>query len=184
MIYIELFYVFFLMGLFTIGGGYAMIPLIEDQVVGRGWLSAENLINFFAISESTPGPFAVNTATLVGFSKGGIPGAIVATFGVILPSFIIILIIAKFLNDFLKYRTVKDALNGVKPIVTGLVLSVAIGLIVTNFVGHDILKPVYDFVALGILVFLFILKRVYKKLNVILLIVIAAVLGIVFYGII
>ena len=88
---LELFWVFFRIGLFTFGGGYAMIPMIQDLIVDEyGWVGTEEIMNFIAISESTPGPFAINMATFVGTSQYGILGAIVASFAVILPSFIII----------------------------------------------------------------------------------------------
>ena len=94
MIYLQLFYTFFLIGLVTFGGVYAMIPMIQEQVVGNGWISEKALLDFIAISEVTPGPFAINISTFVGNSVGGIFGAICATVGVILPSLIIIIIVA------------------------------------------------------------------------------------------
>ena len=90
MIFVELFFTFFLIGAVTFGGGYAMIPLIQDIIVSKGWITAEQLLNFIAVSESTPGPFAVNIATYIGSSIGGVGGAILATLGVILPAFIVI----------------------------------------------------------------------------------------------
>ncbi len=95
MIFLDLFWTFFKIGLFTFGGGYAMLPLIQAEVAAHGWLSTESLLNFVAVSESTPGPFAVNIATYIGSEMGGIPGAACATLGVALPSFIIILIGAR-----------------------------------------------------------------------------------------
>ena len=92
MIYLQLFLTFLKIGAFTFGGGYAMIPLIRESVLGYGWLSEEQILNFIAIAESTPGPIAVNMATFVGASQAGILGALVATLGVVLPSFIIILL--------------------------------------------------------------------------------------------
>lgn len=193
MILFELFYVFFFIGLFTIGGGYAMIPMIEDEIVGRGWLTMEELLNYFAISESTPGPFAVNTATMVGYSQAGLLGAIVATLSVVLPSFIIILIIAKFISNFLKYKSVKWALDGVKPIVTGLIIAVVINLIVKNVFGFPSLMDIsfkeininnIDFISVGIMIFVFALSKVFKKISPILLIIISAILGILIYGVI
>lgn len=126
MIYFELFYVFFLIGLFTFGGGYAMIPMIQTEIVGRGWISDSSLTNFIAISEATPGPFAINIATFVGSHTGGIFGSICATLGVILPSFIIILIVAFLMNKIIKNRFVQGALKGVRPIILALILSTAI----------------------------------------------------------
>ena len=94
MIYLKLLWTFFKIGLFTIGGGYAMIPMIKSEVVAVGWLTESELLDFMAISESTPGPFAVNVATFVGFNEAGVLGALCSTLGVILPSFIIILIVS------------------------------------------------------------------------------------------
>ena len=111
MIYFELFYIFFLIGLFTFGGGYAMIPMIQEQVVGKGWMSEAQLTDFIAISETTPGPFAINISTFVGSQTGGILGAVCATLGVILPSFIIILIVSLIISKFLNNRFVKGALT-------------------------------------------------------------------------
>ena len=126
MIYFELFYTFFLIGLFTFGGGYAMIPMIQDQIVGKGWMTDAELSDFIAISETTPGPFAINISTFVGSQTAGILGAICSTIGVILPSFIIIILVSIILSKFLKNRFVKGALNGVKPVIIALILSTAI----------------------------------------------------------
>ena len=90
MIFLELFIEFFLIGLFTFGGGYAMIPLVKDLVIEKGWLTEEAFYNFLGVCESTPGPIAINMATYVGSTQGGVLGSIVATLGVVLPSFIII----------------------------------------------------------------------------------------------
>ncbi len=129
MIYLLLFYTFFKIGLFTFGGGYAMIPLIQDQVAAHGWMELEQLIDFIAVSESTPGPFAINIATYVGTEMGGLAGALCATLGVVTPSFIIILLVAKFYNAFKTNKYVAGCLTGLRPVVVGLigytVLSVA-----------------------------------------------------------
>ena len=95
MIYLELFLTFLKIGAFTFGGGYAMLPLIQDAVLQNKWSTQEEIIDFIAVSESTPGPFAINMATYVGSQTGGVLGAVCATLGVVLPSFIVILIIAK-----------------------------------------------------------------------------------------
>ena len=102
MIYLELFLTFFMIGAFTFGGGYAMLPLMQEQVVAK-WghiISAEEIIDFIAVSESTPGPFAINMATYVGSEVGGIFGAVCATLGVVVPSFVVILIVAKCYDKF------------------------------------------------------------------------------------
>ena len=102
MIYWDLFLVFFKIGAVSFGGGYGMISLLQDEVVAHGWLTKEMLMNFIAVAESTPGPIAVNVATFVGSSQGGVIGALLATFGVVLPSFVIILLIAAIMHNLLK----------------------------------------------------------------------------------
>ena len=125
MIFLELFWVFFLIGAFTFGGGYAMIAMIQQQVVSRGWMSTESLIDFVAIAESTPGPIAVNMATFVGTQMGGFFGAVCATLGVVLPSFVVILIVARCYTAFRKNKWVRSAMSGLKPAVVGLIASTA-----------------------------------------------------------
>ena len=98
--FLQLFFTFVKIGLFTIGGGYAMIPLIQSEVIAHEWLAQQQLVDFIAVSESTPGPFAINIATFVGMQTYGILGALATTIGVVLPSFVIILIIAKFFLSF------------------------------------------------------------------------------------
>ena len=100
MIFWELFWTFFQIGAFTFGGGYAMLPLIQEEVLKKGWLSEQALVDFIAVSESTPGPFAVNIATYIGSQPGGILGSVCATLGVVLPTFIVILIVAKCYEKF------------------------------------------------------------------------------------
>ncbi|HHU56111.1 MAG TPA: chromate transporter [Acholeplasmataceae bacterium] len=178
---LELFGNFFLIGLFTIGGGYAMIPMIEDVVVGKGWLTYDELINFFAIAESTPGPFAVNTATLVGFNQipeAPILGAIVTTTAVILPSFIIILIIAIFVNNFLQKKTIRWALDGIKATVVGLIFAVVYSLFVT-LKSDESLNIYYSLIILGTIIALKLIFK--KKIGPIPIIIISGFLGFIFY---
>lgn len=190
MIYFELFYTFFLIGLFTFGGGYAMIPMIQEQVVNKGWLQEGQLTDFIAISESTPGPFAINISTFVGSQTGGVFGAICSTVGVVLPSFIVIILVSLILSRFLKNRFVKGALNGVKPVVVALIASTAIVLLIKILLyqGHPLFSQslYFDRVSFTLLLvlslFAFIYKRMFKKsLNPILLILLSAVLGIVLF---
>lgn len=136
---LELFLTFFKIGLFTFGGGYAMIPLMRDEVVSRGWLPEEQVFQFIGISESTPGVFAINMATFVGTQKtesygvlASLLGGAVATFGVVLPSFIIILIIAYFFKQFSENKYIKAAIKGVQPVVIGLIGVTALMLFVKN----------------------------------------------------
>lgn len=171
MIFFELFYVFFLIGLFTFGGGYAMIPMITSEVVGRGWVDANVLTDFIAVSEATPGPFAINIATFIGSQTAGIFGSICATIGVILPSLIIILLIAFALSKFMKNRYVKGALNKVQPIVIALITYTAISLLVnTIFFNKQIFNInslSFDIKSIVLLIvissFMFIYKKVNKK---------------------
>ena len=129
----ELFITFFQIGLFTFGGGYAMIPMIQDAVLRKEWMTEQELIDFIAISESTPGPFAINIATYVGAETVGILGSVFATLGVVLPSFIIILIIAKIMDKFIKNKYVQRALTGIKAVVLGLILSTGIIFVIKAF---------------------------------------------------
>ena len=137
MIYWELFRVFFLIGAFTFGGGYAMIAMIQQQVVDRGWMTAEALIDFIAIAESTPGPIAVNMATFVGSQMGGVMGAACATLGVVLPSFIVILIVARCYAAFQKSKWVQGVMSGLKPAVVGLIGSAVLSVALAVFVPME-----------------------------------------------
>ena len=119
---LKLFFTFFKIGLFTFGGGYSMIPLISEEAVNFG-LEMSDLSNFIAISESTPGPFAINIATFIGYNNFGILGAIVATLGVVLPSFIIMMIIAMLVNKVRDSKFFKTFMRVTIPIVSGLILS-------------------------------------------------------------
>ena len=131
MIYLQLFLTFLKIGAFTFGGGYAMIPLIRESVLSYGWMSEEQILNFIAVAESTPGPIAVNMATFVGASQAGILGALCATLGVVLPSFIIIVLIVALLNNLLQFAGVKAFLGGVRPAVVGLITAAFLTLFFT-----------------------------------------------------
>ena len=121
MILIELFLTFLKIGAFTFGGGYAMITMMQYEAERHGWLTQAELVDFVALSESTPGPLAVNMATFVGIRTGGIAGAVTATIGIVLPSFLIILIIAKCFARFREHQTVKGIMSGLKPAVAGMI---------------------------------------------------------------
>lgn len=136
MIYLELFYTFFTIGLFTFGGGYAMLPLIQQKVVENNWLSITEIMDFVAVSESTPGPFAVNVATYVGSSQGGILGAVCATLGVVMPSFIIILIVARCYIRFKNSKLVSGAMFSLRATVVGLMAGAVFGMLPAVFIGH------------------------------------------------
>ncbi len=119
--YLDLFLTFFKIGAFTIGGGYAMLPLIQAEAQAHGWMSEADLVNFVAVSESTPGPLAVNFSTYIGRVTGGFFGALCATAGVVLPSFIIILAIAGCYKKFQSSRIVSGCMSGLRPAVIGLI---------------------------------------------------------------
>lgn len=126
MIYLQLFFSFLMIGTVSFGGGYGMISLIRETVLSYGWLSEEEFLNFIAVSESTPGPLAVNMATFIGSSQGGILGSFFATLGVVMPSFFIILLIAALLKNFMKYAGVQAFLSGIRPCVVAMILSTAV----------------------------------------------------------
>lgn len=118
--FLKLFLTFLEIGAVSFGGGYGMISLIREKVLLNGWLSEAEFLSFIAVSESTPGPLAVNMATFIGASQGGVLGALCATLGVVLPSFFIILLIAALIHDLLKYAGVEAFLSGVRPCVVAL----------------------------------------------------------------
>lgn len=188
--FLELFWTFFAIGLFTFGGGYAMLPLIQQQVAQR-WgklIPAESLINFVAVSESTPGPFAVNMATYVGSVVGGtqggawasIFGSFCATLGVVLPSFVVILIVAKCYDKFKESRTVKGCMTGLKPAVVGLIANAILGVVMTVFFPAGISASVFTGWSfyVSIAVFLAMTVLAFKKVHPIIIICISAVVGI------
>ena len=164
MIFLELFWTFFKIGAFTFGGGYAMLPLIQEAVLTKGWATSEALINFIAVSESTPGPFAINMATYIGSEQGGVFGAFCATLGVVMPSFIIILLVATLIRNLLKYKGVQAFLSGIRPCVIGLILSTSIILFFsTVFSMQQFELPIsLDIRGLIILFIIFILQFIIK----------------------
>lgn len=125
----KLFLIFFKIGAFTFGGGYAMIPFIEKEIVEEtGWIESEDIVDIFAVVQSVPGVIAVNSATFVGYRVAGFLGALAATLGVVLPSFIIISIIALFLYNFRDYPLVKEAIKGINIGVVALMISAVVRL--------------------------------------------------------
>ena len=141
MIFLTLFLEFFKIGLFTFGGGYAMIPLIKDVVLKYGWLSELQFLDFLGICESTPGPISVNMATFIGSTQAGFLGSLCATLGVVLPSFIIILLITTLLKKVYNHPIVKGFLTGVKPVIVGLILVAGI-LLLFSIIGFENLENI------------------------------------------
>lgn len=177
MIFLDLFFTFFKIGLFTFGGGYAMLPLIQQAVISKSWATETELINFVAVSESTPGPFAINMATYVGITQGGILGAVCSTLGVVLPSFIIILMVANFFEKFKENKIVSACMTGLKSTVIGLIGAALLSMAITVFAHGDaegiLLKAVSAFI-FALMTYL----GFRKKLHPIAIIGISAVLGI------
>ena len=190
MIYLQLFLTFLKIGAVSFGGGYGMISLMRDDCLANGWLTEDELINFIAVAESTPGPIAVNMATFIGSSQGGFFGALLATLGVVLPSFVIILLIASVLTHFLKYRGVKAVIGGIKPAIVALILGTALTMYLRLVFGISSFGAGISLDVRAFLIFLIIAaipllyKRIRKKpLSPIALIVASGVLGILFYGV-
>lgn len=178
MICLKLFWTFFKIGAFTFGGGYAMLPLIQQEVLRNGWMSAEDIIDFVAVSESTPGPFAVNISTYVGFETGGFLGALSATFGVVLPSFVIILIVAGIYEHFKKSRIVNGCMSGLKPAVVGLIATAVITTARSAFAITTLWSFIDIRFGIGVLLFIAMFILLIKKVNPIIVILSSGVIGV------
>lgn len=172
MILLELFWTFFMIGAFTVGGGYAMLPLVQAEVAAKGWMTDEQIVNFIAVSESTPGVFAVNMATYVGSEMAGILGGACATLGVVLPSFVIILIVAKCYDAFRSSRVVKGCMSGLKPAVVGMIGTAVLSI------GKTVFLPVTHQIWVTLGIFAVMLVLVFKKVHPIVIVCLSALAGI------
>ncbi|MBR6609000.1 MAG: chromate transporter [Oscillospiraceae bacterium] len=187
MIYLDLLIGFLKVGCFAFGGAYGAIPLIRDVVMSYGWIPDEMFTYMVAVSESTPGPIMVNLATYIGSQQAGFVGALLATLGVVLPSFIIIILLTALLKTFLKNPYVQAVIHGIKPCIIGIVLATGVYMIFKNcFLKGGAFSP--DFVTIAITLALFVVSYCYKKLkkqplSPIMLIIISAVMGVAAYGI-
>ena len=190
-ILLKLFLTFFQIGAFTFGGGYAMISLVSEKVLLNGWLTEGQLLNMIAVSESTPGPIAVNMATFVGSTQAGILGSACATLGVVMPSFIIILLISAVIKNFLHYEGVKAFLSGVRPCVVALILGTSVNIGLSTLFGLKSIWqgiPTPDIRAIAIFLLIAVVgfglkKLMKKKPSPIILILISAVMGMILYSI-
>ena len=190
MIYWKLFFTFLKIGAVSFGGGYGMISLIREDCLANAWLTEEELLNFIAVAESTPGPIAVNMATFVGASQGGVWGAIVASLGIILPSFIIILLIATLLTKLLKYKGVKATLGGIRPAIIGMILATAFTMFLNVIFQIKTFSSAFAFDWKSLCIF-GVIGAIYfgyskwkkKPFSPILLILISGVMGIIMFGI-
>lgn len=181
MIYLNLLWMFFKIGLFTFGGGYAMIPMIHDEVVNGGMIDNDLFLNMVAISESTPGPFSINIATFVGMEQAGVAGAACATIGVVLPSFLVIVLIAYVFKNINKKPVVRYALEGVRPVVVSLIgyalISVAASALFANVVIFDTMTwGNIDVFGLVLAIAVFVLCR-FKKLHPVVILLGCALIG-------
>lgn len=137
MIYFQLFVSFLYIGVFTIGGGYASLPLIEEQIVNnKGWLTISEFTDLITISQITPGPIAINAATFVGTKVAGFPGAVCATLGFMLPPFIIVSIFYYFYKKYRKMSLMQGMMSGLRPAVVGLIAAAGLSILVTALWGE------------------------------------------------
>lgn len=185
MIYINLFFIFFKIGLFSIGGGLATLPFLQDLADKYDWITSKELIDMIAISESTPGPIGINTATFVGYKATGVLGGIITTLGIITPSIIIIILIAHYFKKFNEKPLVQGAFFGIRPAVTGLIASVCFEVIrisILNLEKFNISNNILDVINIKeTILFGVVLYLIYKyKKHPILYIAGAAVVGVVF----
>ena len=180
MVLIKLFLAFLKIGAFTFGGGYAMIAMIQAEAERQGWLTGEELVDFVALSESTPGPLAVNMATFVGMRTDGVIGAIIATLGIVLPSFVIILIIAKCFERYQKSKAVGGIMSGLKPAVAGMIGAAFISVAGTVLFPAGMSVSVFSSAGFWIFLGLFAVTTVlaFKKVHPIKIILLSAVVGI------
>ena len=170
-ILLDLFCTFFKIGAFTFGGGYAMLSLIQREIVeNKKWATEEEILDYYAIAQCTPGVIAVNTATFIGNKKKGIPGAIIATTGVVLPSVIIITLIAALLQNFMQYEIVEKIFYGIR---------IAVAVLIVNAVYTMAKKSLVDRMCVIISIASFIVSVVFPSVSPILIVVAAAALGLV-----
>ena len=170
-ILLDLFCTFFRIGAFTFGGGYAMLPMLQREIVEKkGWASEEDLLDYFAVGQCTPGVIAVNTATFVGYKKKGIPGGIMATLGVVAPSLVIITVIAAVLSNFAHIPAVRNAFAGIR---------VAVCVLILNSVSKLLKKSVVDKITAGVYIAVALGAILLKNVNPVLFVVLAGLLGIV-----
>ena len=184
MLALRLFYEFFKVGLFAVGGGLATIPFLERIGEATGWFTHQQLTTMIAVAESTPGPLGVNMATFVGTETMGIPGSVVATLGLITPSVIVILIIAGFLQKFRTSKTVDRVFYGLRPASTALVTAAGLRVALSIFIAvggvmEHPFAPVWPAICLAVAVFVLMRLKWFKKLHPIVFIGVSAVVGIV-----
>ncbi len=178
MSYLNLFWVFFKLGLFTIGGGYAIVPLLKNELLNAGFMTLSETVDMVAISQMTPGPLAINAATFAGMRLHGLLGATVATVAVSLPCVIITIVVAKFFFAYNNNRNVQGTLAGIRPVIMSLILVSAL-TIGQETIFHDFTASP-DWFSLVIAIAVFAVSLTVKKASPILLIIISGVFGAIF----
>ncbi|MBQ4582762.1 MAG: chromate transporter [Oscillospiraceae bacterium] len=186
-VYLQLFLEFFRTGLFAVGGGMATLPFLYDMAERTGWFTAAQLADMIAVSESTPGPIGVNMATYVGYTSAGVPGAVLASLGLVTPSLIVIMIVAAFLKAFRESKYVSAAFYGLRPASTAMVASAGVTVVLATFVTGEIaavadLVTAIDWRYVVLAAVLLVLTRwckATKKLHPIVFIALSAVVGVV-----
>lgn len=182
MIYLQLFWEFFKIGAFTFGGGYATIPFIQQIVTKHGWMTLEELIDFIAVAESTPGAFAINISTYIGSEVGGLLGSLISVFAVVLPCYVVIVTVAKVYNKFKESYMVKGLMFGLKSTVVGLIAATVLSVAHEVFFPDGLSLNVFTTPAFYVSLVIFALSLfllIFKKINPIIIIGISAVLGII-----
>lgn len=193
MIFLELFYTFLKIGLFSFGGGYGMLSVIQGEVVARhGWLSAAEFTDIVAVSQMTPGPIGINSATYVGYTavlNSGAPewlavmGSLVASFAVMLPSIVLMLVVSRFFMKYSKHGSVEAVFKGLRPAVVGLIASAALLLMTEENFGSPIETPLQFWVSVALFVAAFVAMKFFK-VSPILILLLAGIFGGVFYSLI
>ena len=188
---LDLFLTFLKIGAVSFGGGYAMIPVITDEVIAHGWMTQGEVMNIVAVSECTPGPVAINMATFIGSTQGGLLGALLATLGVVLPAFLIILIVASIIRGLLKYGGVEGFLSGIRPVVVSLIIATGFLMLLSCVLATQKFGDPIDFDYKSLVIFcviaiIHIIYKIFAKKTIspIILIIISALLGVLFYGVI
>jgi chromate transporter len=183
--YVQLFIMFFRIGIFSFGGGYAMLPMIYQDIRTFGLMSAHEFSNVVALSQMTPGPIAVNAATYVGFKVAGFWGAVFATIGVSLPSFLLILLIAAFINKFKTNSQIQAVLTGIRPATVGMIATAVLFLSKTaifqkGFFSLEMLQSPFHFISMqGLIIFaVVVIGTKYFKIGPITLTILGGILGI------
>ena len=186
MIYLNLFIGFLKVGCFAFGGAYGAIPLIREVVLSYGWLTDEAFSYMVAVGESTPGPIMVNLATYVGRCQGGLPGAVLATAAVVLPSFVIILLVMVVFRSLIRTGWFQALLKGMKPCIVGIILATGVYMTAENILpGADRIFCLRDLIMTAVLALILYCSKpvIKKKVSPITLIIISAVLGAAVYSI-